>query len=101
MVYDSAKTPLQRLLLLSVLPVQNQQELIGVAHALDPLRLFQQLEQLQLAIFRCAVSCSPFIPNLPPAPLRAFSVDDCTAGALQASGSIPNPAVLLYILYRE
>jgi hypothetical protein len=54
-VYDSAKTPLQRLLLSGVLPAQKQQELLEVAHALDPIRLFQQVEQLQQAIFRCTV----------------------------------------------
>jgi Integrase core domain len=52
-VYDPAKTPLQRLLQSGVLPVQKQQELTEVAQALDPIRLFQQLEQLQQAIFRC------------------------------------------------
>src|ERR1700674_3668279 len=46
-VYDPAKTPLQRLLLSGDLPVQKQQELTEVAHALDPIHLFQQLEQLQ------------------------------------------------------
>ena len=46
-VYDSAKTPLQRLLLSGVLPVEMRQELTEVARALDPIRLFQQLEQLQ------------------------------------------------------
>jgi hypothetical protein len=50
-VYDPAKTPLQRLLPSGVLSVQKQQELIEVAQALDPLRLFQQLEQLQKASF--------------------------------------------------
>src|SRR5256885_939866 len=48
-VYDPAKTPLQRLLLSGVLP-----------------------EQLQQAVFRCAVNCSPFVPSIPPAPLRVF-----------------------------
>ena len=100
-VYDSAKTPLQRLLLSGVLPIQKHQELIEVAHALDPLCLFQQLEQLQKAVFRCAVSCAPFVPNPPPGPLRVFSVDDCTAGALQTSGSVPNPAAVFHTLYQE
>jgi len=72
-----------------------------VAHALDPLCLFQQLEQLQKAVFRCAVSCAPFVPNPPPGPLRVFSVDDCTAGALQTSGSVPNPAAVFHTLYQE
>ena len=35
-IYDPAKTPLQRLLLSGVLPVQKQQELTEVAQALDP-----------------------------------------------------------------
>ncbi len=100
-VYDAAKTPLQRLFLSGVLPTQKQQELLEVAHALDPIRLFQQLEQLQHAVFRCATSCAPFVPNAPPATLRVFSVDDCTAGPLQASGSAPDPAAVLHILYRE
>ena len=60
-VYDSAKTPLQRLLQSGVLPEQKQQELTEVSQSLDPIRLFQQLEQLQQAVFRCAVNCSPCI----------------------------------------
>ena len=67
-VYDPAKTPLQRLLLSGVLPAQKQQELLEVAHALDPIRLFEQLEQLQQAVFRCATSCSPFVPSSPSVP---------------------------------
>ncbi len=63
-VYDPAKTPLQRLLLSGVLPAQKQQELTEVAQALDPIRLFQQLEQLQQALFCCTVSRSPFVPSL-------------------------------------
>ena len=82
-VYDSAKTPLQRLLLSEVLPAQKQQELLEVVHALDPICLFQQLEQLQQAIFRCAVGCSPFLSSLSSAPLRVFS-ERCTAGRTSA-----------------
>jgi hypothetical protein len=58
-VYDPAKTPLQRLLQSGVLPAQKYQELTEVAQALDPILLFQQLEQLQQAVFHCAVNCSP------------------------------------------
>ncbi len=60
-VYDSAKTPLQRLLQSGVLPEQKQQELTEVSQSLDPIRLFQQLEQLQQAVFRCAVDYSPYL----------------------------------------
>ena len=55
-VYDPAKTPLQRLLQSGILPFQKQQELTDVAQALDPIRLFQHVESLQKAVFRCAVS---------------------------------------------
>jgi hypothetical protein len=44
-VYDAAKTPLQRLLLSGALPAQKQQELIEVAHALDPIRLLPKSER--------------------------------------------------------
>ncbi len=100
-VYDSAKTPLQRLILSGVLPAQKQQELLEVAQAHDPIRLLQQLEQLQQALFHCAFSYSPFVPNPQPAPLCVFSVDDCTVGALQASGSASDPAAAFHTLYRE
>src|SRR3989454_2856748 len=90
-VYDSAKTPLQRLLLSGVLPVEMRQELAEVARALDPIRLFEQLEQLQQAIFRCAVNCSPFLSSLPSTPIRVFSVDDCTVGTLPQEKNIPDP----------
>jgi hypothetical protein len=100
-VYDPAKTALQRLLQSAVLPVQKQQELTEVAQALDPIRLLQQLEQLQQAVFRCAVSCSPFISSLPSAPLRVFSVERCTAGKLPAEETVPYPTAGLEILYRE
>jgi hypothetical protein len=78
-VYDPAKTPLQRVLLSGVLPAQKQQELTEVVHTLDPIRLFQQLEQLQQAVFRCAVGCSPCVSSIPSAPIHVFSVDDCIA----------------------
>src|ERR1700694_469688 len=76
-VYCAAKTPLQRLLLSDVLPAKKQQDLLGVAYALDPIRLLLQLEQLQQAVFRCAVGYSPFISFFAPAPVRIFSVERC------------------------
>jgi hypothetical protein len=100
-VYNPAKTPLQRLFLSGVLPVQKQQELLKVAHALDPIRLFHQVEQLQQAVFRCATGCSPFLSSLPSAPLRVFSVERCTAGTFPVEGSVPDLAVGLQTLYRE
>jgi hypothetical protein len=100
-VYDPAKTPLQRLLLSSVLPAEMQQELTEVAQALDPVRLLHQLEQLQQAVFRCAVGCSPFISSLLSDPLHVFSVEQCTAGKLPEERNASDPAAGLETLYRE
>jgi hypothetical protein len=100
-VYDPAKTPLQRLLLSGVLPTQKQQELTEVAHALDPIRLLHQLQQLQQAVFRCAVGCSPFISSPLSDPLHVFSVEQCTAGKLPAERSVPALNAGLETLYRE
>src|SRR5439155_5506842 len=71
------------------------------AEALHPIHLFQQLEQLQQAVFRCAVNCSPYVPSIRPAPLRVFSVERCKTGDVLAERSVPDPAVGLYTLYRE
>ena len=90
-VYDPAKTPLQRLLLSGVLPVQKQQELTEVAQALDPVRLLHQLEQLQQDVFRCAVGCTPFVSSPLSDSLHVFSVEQCPAGKLPAEGSVPDP----------
>jgi hypothetical protein len=84
-VYDAAKTPLQRLLL----PAQKQQELLEVAHAHDPIGLFQQGEHLQQAIFRCAVGCSPFLSSPAPAAVRVFSVDDLWRVSFTSGGASP------------
>jgi len=100
-VYDLAKTPLQRLLLSGVLPAQKRQELLKVAHALDPIRLLHQLEQLQQAIFHCAAGCSPFISSPVSDPLYVFSVEQCTAGRLPAERNAAAPKAGLETLYRE
>jgi site-specific recombinase XerD len=57
-VYDAARTPLQRLLLSGILTTSRQQELSAVAKALDPIRLFHQVERLQQATFRCEINGS-------------------------------------------
>jgi len=56
--------------------LERHKHLFEVAQALDPIRLFRQLEQLQQAVFRCAVNCSPVISPIPSAPIRVFSVDE-------------------------
>jgi len=100
-VYDPAKSPLQRLILSGTLSAQKGQELTEVAQTLDPIRLLHQLEQLQQAVFRCAVSCSPVISPLPFANTRVFSVDDCTMGKLPEERSVGDPTAGLQTLYRE
>src|SRR6266566_1581395 len=100
-VYDSAKTPLQRLLLSDMLPAHKQQELTEVAQALDPVRLLHQLEQLQQAVFRCASGCSPVIAPLPSVTTRVFSVDECGMGTLPEVRKVPDPTAGLETLFRE
>jgi integrase-like protein len=100
-VYDPAKTPLQRLLLSGILPAQKQQELKEVAEVLDPIGLLNQLKQLQRAVFRCAVGCSPFLSSLTSAPLRVFSVARCMTGSFVVEESIPDPTAGLHTLYHE
>src|SRR5947209_18763600 len=90
-----------RLFLSGVLPEQKQQELTEVSQSLDPIRLFQQLEQLQQAVFRCAVNCSPFVPSISPAPIRVFSVERCTAGNVPGEGSVLDPAAELHTRHLE
>jgi len=100
-VYDAAKTPLQRLLLSGVLPAQKQQELTKVAQALDPIHLLEQLEQLQQAVFRCAVGCSPFLSSLASASMRVFSVERCMMGKLRVEEIAHDPTAGLESLYHE
>jgi hypothetical protein len=100
-IYNPAKTPLQRLLLSGVLSVQQEQELTEVAQALDPIRLFQQVEGLQKAVFSCAASCSPFVSHPPSAPIRVFSVERCTTGNVPIERSVPCATAELHTLYRE
>lgn len=52
-IYDTARTPLQRVLLSDVLPSCQRHELCAIAKALDPLRFFQQVERLQQATLCC------------------------------------------------
>jgi len=100
-VYDPAKTPLLRLLLSGVLSAEMQQELTEVAQALDPIPLLHQLEQLQQAVFRCAVGCAPVISPIPSTPIRVFSVQECTAGSILAQGRTPDLEAGIHRLYRE
>ncbi|HTK11372.1 MAG TPA: tyrosine-type recombinase/integrase, partial [Ktedonobacteraceae bacterium] len=86
-IYDAAKTPLQRVLLSGALSPEEQQELRAIGKAFDPLRLFQQVEQLQQATFCCEASrCSASQPMLPTA-LVPFDLAACAAELVLLEGS--------------
>ncbi len=80
-VYDPAKTPLQRLVLSGILSAEKQHELNEIFQALDPLGLFEQVEQLQQAFLRNTVSSfsSPLNTLVPP--LLRFSSEQCFKGS--------------------
>jgi len=78
-IYDTAKTPLKRVLLSGILSPAQQQELRTIGKALDPLRLFQQVEQLQQATFRCEAGRSSAGQPTPPTSLVPFDLAICAA----------------------
>jgi len=86
-VYDAAKTPLQRVLLSGALSPVQQQELRTIGKAFDPLRLFQQVEQLQQATFRCEAVRSSAGQPMPPTSLVSFDLAACAAELVSPEGS--------------
>jgi site-specific recombinase XerD len=76
-IYDAAQTPLQRVLSSGVLSTPQQQELRAIAKALDPLRLFQQVEQLQHATFRCEADRFSVSQPTQTSPLERFDLAGC------------------------
>jgi hypothetical protein len=91
--YDQAQTPMQRLLASGTVSAKKQHELQRITEALDPLRLLQQLEYLQKALWRHAVTSSPSSPA-PASPLQ-FSVKQCTEEKVPADGIPGTPPSLL------
>ena len=85
-IYDAAKTPLQRVLHSGALSPAQQQELRTIGKAFDPLRLFQQVEQLQQATLRCeAVRSSAGQPTTPTS-LVSFDLVACAAELVLPEG---------------
>jgi site-specific recombinase XerD len=82
-IYDAAKTPLQRVLFSEVLSLSKQQELRAIGKAFDPLRLFQQVEQLQQATFRCEAGRSSASQPMPIPSLVSFELAGCAAEFVQ------------------
>ena len=81
-IYDAAKTPLQRLMLSGVLSAESLCQLEEVVQTLDPLRLLQHLEQVQQALWRCAVNAPALVHNAPVASILHFCVERCQQGPL-------------------
>ncbi len=81
LVYDRAKTPLQRLLLSQGLSASREHEWKQMVQALDPVRLFEQVKELQQALFVHSTSASPRREETARVPLRRFCVEGCTTGA--------------------
>jgi len=57
--YDPAKTPCQRLLAAGVLSTDDRVRLTAIAQALDPVHLLRQMQQLQDALWKHAVTQRP------------------------------------------
>ncbi len=91
--YDQAQTPMQRLLASGVLSAKKQQELLRITEALDPLPLLTQLEHLQKALWRHAMTSSAACPEAL-APLQ-FSVQQCTEEKVPIDGIPHTPPSLL------
>jgi hypothetical protein len=91
--YDQAQTPMQRLLASGVLSAKKQQELLRITEALDPLRLLTQLEHLQKALWRHAMTSSSEGSEAL-APLQ-FSVQQCTEEKVPTDGIPHTPPSLL------
>src|SRR6266567_3635079 len=91
--YDQAQTPMQRLLASDVLSAKKQQELLRITEALDPLPLLTQLEHLQKALWRHAMTSSAACPEAL-APLQ-FSVQQCTEEKVPIDGIPHTPPSLL------
>jgi hypothetical protein len=92
--YDQAQTPLERLLASGVLAAEQRQELERVAQALDPLRLLEQLEHLQKALWQHAVKLGAAGEDAGANTTLCFAVQHCTEQPLPAEGVLaPRPSL--------
>ena len=80
-MYDQAKTPLQHLLLSEVLPAAQEHALRERFQALDPVRLFEQIQELQQALFIHSTNASPRLKEAADVPVQRFSLLACSPGS--------------------
>lgn len=100
--YDSAQTPYQRLCATGILSAEAAERLHAIYHALDPVRLLQQITTLQDALWQHAVFRTPAATRPDAAPERPpdvrFSAGACGLGADTAtpaarSGGVDAPGI--------
>jgi hypothetical protein len=84
--YDLAQTPLERLLAFGVLTCKQRQELERVAQALDLLRLLEQLEHLQKALWQHAVKPGASGEQARADATLRFSVQQCAEPPVPEEG---------------
>lgn len=91
--YDRAQTPLQRLLATTVLTAEVRTRLENLRQSLDPVRLLQQIQVLQDALWRQAIYRTPEAP-LVEAPTTPITSEDCfnLATCSLGAGGILQPA---------
>ena len=89
--YDRARTPFQRLVAVGVLDGAVQTRYAAIFEALDPVRLLRQIEHLQDALWRTAVTSAVDVDL--PTEIR-FDVDACSAAnpVSEDASSEPVPA---------
>lgn len=85
LVYDRAKTPLQRLLLSNVLSAEVEQALQQGSQVLDPVHLFEQVKELQQALFVHAKTTVSDTEETAEVPLRQFDLEGCVTGSPETS----------------
>ena len=87
--YESAQTPMQRVLTAAVLSPDQQQALQEITAALDPVRLLHQLEQLQKALWRHAMHPATDVCSAAPVQFVAQQCADTTIPADGIPGVVP------------
>jgi hypothetical protein len=95
-----AKTPLHRLLMSGILSGEKHHELNAVVQSLDPLRLLEQLVQLQKSLFRSTAEGNPFISHTSSLPIHSVSVEQCTTEVAPVEVSLPDSPAGLTALFQ-
>ncbi|GCE22211.1 integrase catalytic domain-containing protein [Dictyobacter kobayashii] len=90
LVYDVARTPLQRLIRSKVLSDASEQALMQMFRVIDPILLFAQVKEMQQALFACTGSAAVSPAALP---VQRFYVERCLPAAL-AADVLPSALIL-------